>query len=88
MLLDKIFRFHYFKIGFGMTLLLLLLFIPDLHAFSYRAFIASQHFLQGFKFIGLGYIGASVVICVMLPLLLFVLLFWFLQRRRQLRSEI
>jgi hypothetical protein len=75
-LLDKIFHFHYLKIGFAVFVILFLIFIPDFAAFSTNAFISSQHFLQGFGFLGLNYVGASVVICVVLPFLVFSGLFW------------
>ena len=74
-LLDKIFRFHYLKIGFSIFVILFLIIIPDFEEFSHQAFLSSQHFLQGFGFIGLDYVGASVVICVVLPFVVFVMLF-------------
>ncbi len=75
-LLDKIFRFHYLKISFGIFVILFLAFIPDFAKFSHEAFLCSQHFLQSFGFIGLNYVGASVIICVVFPFVVFVLLFW------------
>lgn len=74
-LLDKIFRFHYLKIIFSIFVILFLLFVPDFAKFSHQAFISSQHFLQSFGFIGLDYVGASVVICVVLPFIVFIILF-------------
>lgn len=75
-LIDKIYRFHYLKIIFSIFIILFLLLIPNFEKFSYKAFIASQHFLQGFEFLGLNYTGASVVICVVIPFIAFVWLFW------------
>ena len=86
-LLDKIFRFHYLKIAYCIFVILFLIFIPDFEKFSYRAFISSQHFLQGFGFVGLNYIAASVVICVVLPLLVLIVLLLFLYKRKRTSSH-
>ncbi len=75
-LLDKIFHFHYLKIACSIVVILFLIFIPDFAKFPTKAFISSQHFLQGFGFVGLDYVGASVVICVVLPFVVFVIIFW------------
>lgn len=82
-LLDKIFHFHYLKIAFSIFVILFLIFIPDFEKFSHQAFLSSQHFLQSFGFIGLNYVGASVVICVVLPVIVFVLLIWLIRRKKQ-----
>ena len=55
--------------------ILFLIFILDFAKFSHEAFLSSQHFLQSFGFIGLNYAGASVVICVVFPFVVFVTFF-------------
>ena len=75
-LLDKIFHFHYLKIAFSIFVILFLIFIPDFSKFSTQAFISSQHFLQCFGSIGLDYVGASVVICVVVPVIILLVLLW------------
>lgn len=49
---------------------LVLLAIPDFKLFSDRLFDLSVDFLNGFEHIGLNYVQASVVICVILPVLI------------------
>lgn len=73
-LTDKLFGFHYIKIGFVVVLIACLTFIPDLHVFSKWLFVASQNFLLAFSRIGWNYNQASVIICVLLPLLLLLVL--------------
>ena len=82
-LLDKIFHFHYLEIAFSIFVILFLIFIPDFSKFSTEAFISSQHFLQGFAFIGLDYVGASVVICVVLPFIVFMVLLKLVYKRKK-----
>ena len=82
-LLDKIFHFHYLKIGFSIFVILFLIFIPDFSKFSTRAFISSQHFLQCFGFVGLNYVGASVVICVVVPIIILAVLLWIVYKRKK-----
>ena len=85
-LLDKVFNFHYLKIGFASIVFLFLLFISDFERFSFNAFIASQHFLQSFSWMGLHYIGASVIFCVVLPFLFLLLLISLVYNKKPIKK--
>ena len=74
-LVDKIIQKRYLcSITFLAAWLLLLLFTPNFSDFSDRAFTASMDFLKSFSVIGINYVTASVLICVILPAVAFVLL--------------
>jgi len=76
-LFEKITKTHYIKVTFAVLAIASLLFIPDFEQFSDRTFDASVVFLKSFDVIGLNYIQASVVICVLVPMLIVgVLLFY------------
>ena len=66
-LLDRLWGRHVLKAGFLGLWALLRLLIGDFSRFSDRLFGLSQDFLRMFEHIGLDYIEASVVICVLLP---------------------
>jgi len=69
--LDKLFRFHYLKIGFALFTFLTILLVDDFEVFSNWLFQKSVDFLKWFDLIGLNYVQASVVICVFLPILIY-----------------
>ncbi|WP_298895063.1 hypothetical protein [uncultured Psychroserpens sp.] len=73
-LIDKIRGKHFFKIGFIAIIILALLFIKDFSEFSNMAFDASAEFLRGFDSIGSNYTTTSVVICVLAPLIIYIIL--------------
>ncbi|MEM5565144.1 hypothetical protein WNY78_08510 [Psychroserpens sp. AS72] len=73
-LIDKIKGKHYFKIGFSSIVFLVLLFIKDFSEFSNTLFDKSADFLRGFNPIGMDYTVASVVICLLVPLIVYVVL--------------
>jgi hypothetical protein len=81
-MIDRIFRFHYFKIIFTLAVALTFIFMESFYKFSMLLFIKSQNFLLGFKIIGWNYTEASVIICVVFPALLFVALIFLLYRKR------
>jgi hypothetical protein len=71
---DRILKRHTLKICFLTGWTLLLLFVPDFEAFADVVFYMSAGILEAFAFLGLGYVGASVLICVVVPLAVFVVL--------------
>ena len=75
-LIDRLIKKHYFKIGFLISIVCFFIFIKDFEKFSVKLFDGSVAFLNWFAIIGWNYIEASVIICVVFPLiLLFSLLF-------------
>jgi len=74
-LLDKIINRHWFKIIYGFGLVVFLVKVKDLGSFSEWLFDKSVLFLLSFEQIGWNYIVASVIICVILPGILFIILF-------------
>jgi len=72
-LLDKIFKFHYFKISFSLIILGFLLFIKDYYDFCDWLFEKSADFL-----LSLGdYIIMSVIVCVFLVIIVYMVLIYF-----------
>ena len=69
-LIGKILKTKILIIGFGLIVLFFLLFIPNFEEFSTLLFNKSVSFLKWFSIIGLNYIQASVVICVIIPILI------------------
>jgi len=72
-LLDKIFKIHYFKLSYGLIVLTLLLFIKDFSIFSDWLFDKSAAFLM---FLG-DYVIMSVIVCVVLVIIIYLVLFYF-----------
>jgi len=68
-LIDKIYKIHYFKISFILVLSIFVLLINDFEKFSIWLFKKSENFLNSFSFLGWDYIVASVIICVFIPVL-------------------
>jgi len=81
-LIDNLLKKHYLKIGFSILVLILLLIINDFEVFSDRLFDLSVKFLLWFKVIGWNYTVASVIICVIIPLIAFLVLFYFAYWKR------
>jgi Na+/H+-dicarboxylate symporter len=73
-LVDRLFKQHSFKIAYVVGWVVLIFLIKDFSAFSDALFKYSVDFLLLFGHLGLNYTAASVVICVVLPALVFVLL--------------
>ena len=73
-LIDKIKGQHYFKIGFTLITIMALLFIRNFSEFSNQLFDASANFLRSFSPIGMDYTEASVIICLLVPLVVYVVL--------------
>ena len=76
-LIDRILRKHILKIIYVVAWAGALCLIKDFGAFSNSLFNASVDFLLMFSHVGLNYVSASVVICVILPGIVFLALLWF-----------
>jgi hypothetical protein len=76
-LLDRIIRKHILKVLYvgGWTIVLCL--VRDFRQFSDVLFDRSVRFLCAFSAVGLDYVAASVVICVLLPLVALIVLLLF-----------
>jgi hypothetical protein len=73
-LFDRILKKHFLKIVYVIAWAAVIVFIPDFRAFSDALFKSSVDFLLLFGHVGLNYVAASVVICVVLPALVFAAL--------------
>ncbi|MDO5979194.1 hypothetical protein [Flavivirga spongiicola] len=80
-MIERILKTNYLKIGFVVLILLTIIIVPDFSIFSTALFNKSVDFLNWFSIIGLNYIQASVVICVIVPLIIMGLLMY-LKRRK------
>ena len=72
-----VFRNKYLILGYLVIVALLLLIIPDFQTFSDHLFEKSVALLNWFENLGLNYVQASVVICVILPSITLTLLLYF-----------
>lgn len=75
-LVDRIARRHWLKLIYIVGWTIGLCQIKDFRTFSNRLFDASVDFLLLFSGVGLDYVAASVVICVVLPGIVLLLLVW------------
>lgn len=66
-LLDRILAKHFLKIAYVCLWIVILFSVDDFVASSDRLFEGSVRFLLGFSVVGLGYVAASVLVCVVLP---------------------
>ena len=73
-LLDRLIDKLYFRIGFLIVLVITFLLMGSFREFSDKLFDASVKFLEWFEVIGWNYVEASVIICVVVPVLFFVVL--------------
>lgn len=76
-LVDRILKKHFLKIAYIIAWTVLILFIQNFRTFSDALFNWSVDFLLFFRHAGLNYVEASVVICVVLPGLVFAALCFF-----------
>ena len=76
-MIDKIWGIHYLKIGYLIVVIVSLFLIKDFENFSELLFYKSENFLRSFSVIGWNYEFASVVICVFLPLVIILVLSYF-----------
>lgn len=80
-LLGRILNKKLLIILFGILVLLAIIIIPDFETFSSKLFDKSVNFLNWFDQIGLNYIQASVIICVIIPTIIILLLIY-LKRKK------
>jgi hypothetical protein len=80
-LADYVFKRHYLKIFFTFSVIVFLIDVKSFRDFSFRLFDKSVLFLNSFGFLGMDYYDASVVICVFLALLIYVILIAIIVRR-------
>jgi hypothetical protein len=73
-LLDKIYKQKKFTIVFLIFISALLLFIPDFTKFCDWLFQKSVDFLNLFNTFGSNYIKSSVIICLLIPIIIYVIL--------------
>ncbi|MBC8754877.1 hypothetical protein H2O64_09360 [Kordia sp. YSTF-M3] len=73
-LLDKIYKQRKFTIGFSVLVIASLLFIPDFTKFSDWLFQKSVDFLNLFNTFGSNYVASSVIICLFIPIGIYVVL--------------
>ncbi len=81
-LLGRILKRKALIIGFLTLVLLLIIIIPDFRQFSTNLFNKSTDFLNWFEHFGLNYVQASVVVCVITPILIVLLLIYLNKRNR------
>lgn len=67
----------YWILGYLLIVAILLIIIPDFNVFSDVVFDKSVSFLNWFENLGLNYVQASVVICVIIPSLILITLVFF-----------
>ncbi len=85
-LISKILKKKYLNISFLVIVLISLLIIPDFKIFSDKLFNRSVDFLNWFQYIGLNYVQASVVICVIIPILVIILLLYLNKKQNAIRN--
>jgi len=76
-LISKILKAKSLLIGFIIFQLFIVFVIPDFEKFATTLFEGSVNFLNSFSQVGLNYVQASVVICVIIPTaILAALMYW------------
>lgn len=81
-LFSRIIKNKYPIIVFLVFVLFLCIGIPDFEIFSNKLFDHSVDFLNWFELFGLNYIQASVVICVVIPVLVIILLLYLNKKKK------
>jgi hypothetical protein len=87
-IIDKIFRFHYVKLSLMLVILFCWVTINNLSAFCDDLFYACVIFLNLFQPIGIDYVAASVLFCVVIPIAFHMFLWRSLKRKQLSRSEL
>ncbi len=72
---------------FGVLVLFTIIIVPDFKIFSTKLFDLSVDFLNWFDQVGLNYIQASVVICVIVPIIIIFILFY-MNKRKHLNKNV
>lgn len=79
-LLDKLIGKHFFKAGYSLLIILLIIFSRNFLYFSNRLFDKAVAFLEWFEIIGLNYVQASVIFCVIIPFIILIVLIAFVYK--------
>ena len=79
-LLDKLIGKHFFKAGYFLLIILLIIFSRNFLYFSNRLFDKAVAFLEWFEIIGLNYVQASVIFCVIFPFIILTVLIAFVYK--------
>lgn len=87
-MIDNMFRFHYVKWSYALVCLFVCLATNNLSTFCNDLFYACVIFLNLFRPIGIDYVAASVLFCVVLPIAFHVFLWRALKRKRIVSSEL
>ncbi|MGH1388147.1 hypothetical protein [Kordia sp.] len=74
LLLDKIYQRRLFTILFSLLVAVVILFIPNFTEFCDWSFQKSVDFLNVFNDVGSNYVASSVIICVLIPIVIYVIL--------------
>lgn len=77
-LIDYIANIHYFKIGFFLFSIGFLIGCKDFKAYSTWLFHKSVSLLEYFNKFGSNYISSSVIICVMIPIIIYTVLIFYI----------
>ncbi len=75
-LLDQIFGTHRFKIAFTASAVAVLSSV-DFHSFSNWLFDRSADFLNSLNALGSNYVNSSVIVCLLIPIVVYAVLLWF-----------
>lgn len=75
-LIDKILKQSYCKISFLVVWLVLFLSCDSFKSLSDLLFNESVRFLLSFQYIGLSYVFASVIVCIFIPFVIFIVLLY------------
>lgn len=81
-LLGRIIKNNRLILIYGVLVLLTITVVPDFALFSTKVFESSVDFLNLFDKVGLNYTQASVVICVIIPILITFSLIYLNKRKR------
>jgi len=85
-LISRIYKKKHIIIVFLVLVFVSILIIPDFALFSDKLFDLSVDFLNWFNHIGLNYVQASVVVCLIVPVLIVIILLY-LNKKAKLNSS-
>ncbi|WP_196888463.1 hypothetical protein [Aureivirga sp. CE67] len=84
--IGKILRKKHLLLIFSGLIIVTIFLIPNFYVFSENLFEKSVVFLNWFAIVGLDYTQASVVICVFIPAIIIILLYYF-NKQKELTNE-
>ncbi|WP_046756725.1 hypothetical protein [Kordia jejudonensis] len=86
-LIDKIYQQRKLTIVFVLCIIASLLFIPNFTSFCNWLFQKSVDFLNAFNNFGSTYVASSVIVCVLIPIVIYIILIWKAFFRKPLLSD-